>query len=65
MGKTLRPYSTAVGQENIHSLTPLFKFNEREKIIDNELLKTNKNSIDPFEYHVSNCGKYRLKVSNT
>ena len=55
MGNNLTPYSIAVGDENIYFLTPQFKFIKREKIIDNELLKTNKSSIDPFEYLVSNC----------
>ena len=25
---------------------------------DNELLKRKKSSVGPFDYHVSNCGKY-------
>ena len=57
MGNNLNPNSIAVGHENIYFLTPQFKLNEREKIKDNELLKTNKNSNDPLDYHVSNCGK--------
>ena len=52
MGKNLAPYSIAVGHENIYFLTPHFKFNKKDKIIDNELLKTKQSSVDPFDYHI-------------
>ena len=32
-----------------------------EKNNDTELLKTNKGNVDPFDYHVSNCGKYSFE----
>ena len=51
MGNNLTPYSTAAGHENVYFLTPHFKFIKREKN-NNELLKTNKTSVDPFDYHV-------------
>ena len=53
MGNFLAPYSIAVGDENFYFLTPLFKFIRRKKIEYNDLLSGN----DPFDYHVSNCGK--------
>ena len=46
MGKNLTPYSIAIGEDNIYFLTPHFIFIKREKITDNELLKTNKSSVD-------------------
>ena len=52
MGSNLTPYSVAVGHENIYFLTPHFTFIKREKVNDNEMLKTNKSSVDPFDYHV-------------
>ena len=61
MGNNLTPYSIAVGRENVYFSTPHFRFIKREKINDNELLKTNKNSIDTFDYNVSNCGKKSVK----
>ena len=61
MGSNLTPYSIAIGEENIYFLTARFKFIKREKIDDNELLKTNKGHVDPFNYHVPNCGKYSFK----
>ena len=61
MGNNLTPYSIAVGDENVYFSTPHFKFIKREKIFDKELLETNKSSVDPFDYHVSNCGKYSSK----
>ena len=43
--------------ENIYFLTPLFKFIEREKTDDNDLLETNENSVDPNDSQISQCGK--------
>ena len=63
--KSLTPYSIAKGEENNFVLAPHLKFNKREKINDNELLKTNKNSVDPFDCHVSNSGKYSFKKIRT
>ena len=57
MGNKLTPHSTAVGHEKVCFSTTHFIFIKREKFNDNELLKTNKNSVDPLDYHVSNCGK--------
>ena len=57
----LTPYSIAISEENISFLTPHFKFIKREKIIDSELLKTNKDHVDPFIYRVSNCGIHSFK----
>ena len=34
---------------------------ERKKIKDNELLKTNGCSSDPYDYHLSRCGKNLFK----
>ena len=61
MGSNLTPYSRAKGGENIYVLSPHFKFIGRKKILDNELLKTKESSVDPFDYHVSNCGKNSFK----
>ena len=49
MRNNLTPYSIAIGDEKIGFLTPHFKFIKRGKFIDNELLKTNGNSADPFD----------------
>ena len=62
MGNNRTPYSIALGHENIHFLTPSFKFIEGEKVNDNQLLKTNKGSVDPFDYQVSHRGKYSFKT---
>ena len=61
MGNNLTPFSLAVGDENIYFLTPHFKIIRRDKIDYDELLKTNENSLNPFDYHVSNCGKDSFK----
>ena len=62
MGNNLTSYSIPIGQENIHFLNPHFKFIKRQKIYDNELLKTNIGSVIPFKYHVSNCKEDSLKT---
>ena len=62
MGNNLTPYSIAIGDENICFLTPHFIIIKTEKIDDDdELLKTNKDNVDPFNYRVSICGKYFFK----
>ena len=48
-GKNLTPYSVAVGHEVVFFITRHFKFNKREKINVNELLKSIGNPVDPFE----------------
>ena len=57
MGINLTPYSIAIADENIYFLTPHFKFIRRDRIDVNKFLGTDENSVDPFDYHVSNCGK--------
>ena len=61
MGNTLTPFSLALSEENIHCLTPHIKFIKRDRIDYDKLLNTTKNSLDPFDYHISNCGKDSLK----
>ena len=61
MGNNLTPYSIAVVDENIYFLTPHFIFIRRDKINDDELLKTNENSIEPYDYHLLNCAKDSFK----
>ena len=63
MGNNLTPYSIAISEENIYFLTPHFNLIKAEKIDDNELLKTNKGNVDPFNYHFSICGKDSFKKS--
>ena len=41
MGNNLTLYNIAIGEENIQFLTPHFEFIKREKINDNEIMKTN------------------------
>ena len=50
MGNDLTPHSVAIGMENIYFLTPYFKFINKEKINDDDLLKSH-------DYHTSQCGK--------
>ena len=61
MSNNLTPKSIALGHENFYFLTLYFKIVKREKIDDNELLKTNKSSVNPIDYHFSNCRHYSFK----
>ena len=31
----------------------------------NDILKTNENSVDPYDYHISKCGKCSFKKLKT
>ena len=64
-GNNLIPCSIAIGEENIYFLTPHFKFIKRENIKKTELMETNVNFVDLFDYHVSNCEKDSFKKLRT
>ena len=51
--------------ENICFLTPHFKFIKREKIDNDELSNSSENSVDPYCYHISRCGKDSLEKLGT
>ena len=57
----LTPDSIAIGEENIYFLTPQFKFIRRDTIEYDKLLTTNEWSVDPYDYHISTCGKDSFK----
>ena len=59
MGNNSTPI--AIDGENIYFLTAHFKFIKREKINYNELLETKDCSVDPFDYHVSDCENNSLR----
>ena len=61
MGNKVTPYSIAIGDEYMYFLTPQFKFNKREMIINNEIMNTIEKSIDPYDLHVSGCKKNSFK----
>ena len=52
MGNNLTPYSIAVGDENVHFLTPHFEFVRRNKINYDDFLSRNESSVDPYDYHL-------------
>ena len=62
MGNNLTPYSIAIGEGNIYFFTQHFKFIKRNRNDESILLNTNQNSVDPFHYHVSYCGKNYFKT---
>ena len=61
MGNNLIPYSIAVGDENVYFLTPHFIFVRKNRIKYDYLLRTTENSVDPYYYHLSKCGKDSFK----
>ena len=65
MGNNLTPYSIAIGAKNTYFLTPHFELIKRDRSDYHKLLNTTKNSLDPFDYHISKCGKYFLQKLRT
>ena len=61
MGNNLTPYSNGIGSEFIYFLTLHFKFIKRERIDSDKSLNTNGGSLDPYDLHVSQCGKNSFK----
>ena len=61
MGNNMIPYSTAVGEENVYFLSPHCNYTKRVIVRDVDLLKTNGNSVDPFDYHLENHGPDRFE----
>ena len=61
MGDNMVPYSIAIGEEIIYVLSPHCKCIKRKNIRDVELLKTNGDSIDPFDYHLQKHGPDRFE----
>ena len=61
MGINSTTYSVAIGDEYIYFFTPHFKFIKIEMIINDEILNTNERSVDPYDLHVSRCGKNSFK----
>ena len=61
MGINLTPYSIAIGEENFYFLAPHFKFIKNNRIDDREILGTNENSVDTFDYHASIVKKKSFK----
>ena len=67
MGINLILYSIAVGEDNVYVLSPYYKFTKKVKIKDSELLKTDGNSVDPFDYLLEkqgpDCFEYLLEFT--
>ena len=56
MGNNMIPYAIIVGEKYTHSLYLRYKFIENVKIEEGSLSKATNNSLDPYDYHVENCG---------
>ena len=61
MGDIMVPYSIAIGEEKIYLLSPHCKCIKRAKNKYDELLKSNGNSIEPFDYHLETHGPDRFE----
>ena len=53
--------SIAIGEESINFLSPHCNCIKRAKVKDEEMLKTNGSSIDPFAYHLEKHGPDRFE----
>ena len=56
MGNNLTPYSMAIGDKNVYFLTPHFKYISK-KLIDDELINQDEDTVDLFNYLLSNYEK--------
>ena len=61
MGEDMIPYSLAIDEENLYFLSPHCKYMKRAEIKDDELLKTNGNSTNRFDYHLEKYSPDRFE----
>ena len=61
MGNNMIPYPIAVGEKFTYFLYNRWKFLENDKIEEGSLLNRTNNSLDPFDYHVEECGADSFK----
>ena len=57
MGNIMCPYGFMVGEKYTYLISNHYKFIENNKKEEGTLLNATNNSLDPFDYHLGNCGK--------
>ena len=61
MGNNMNPYAIMVGERYTYFLYHRYKFIENDKIEEGILLNATNGSLDPFDYHLENCGTDSFK----
>ena len=55
-GNNMSTYAFAIGENYTYFIYHRYKFIENNKIEEGTLLNATDDSLDPYEYHVENCG---------
>ena len=56
MGNNMIPYAIMIGERYTYFLYYRYKFIENDKIEEGTLLNATNTSLDPYDYHLENCG---------
>ena len=55
------PYAIVIGEKHTYFLDNHYKFIKNDKLEDGTLLNGTDDSLDPFDYHLWNCGANSFK----
>ena len=61
MDNNMIPYAIIIGEKYTYFISHHYKFFEKDNIEQGTLLNTINGSLDPFDYHVENCGVHSFK----
>ena len=61
MGNNMVPDAITLGEKYIYFLYNRYKFIENDKIEEGILLNATNSGLDPYDYHVEECGKDAFK----
>ena len=56
------PYTIAIGEKHTYFIYDRYKFFENDKIEEGALLNATNGNLDPFVYHLKECGKDVFKI---
>ena len=56
MGNNMIPYATVIGENYTYFIYNRYNFIENDKNEEGTFLNTKNGSLDPFDYHVEECG---------
>ena len=56
MGNNMIPYTFAVGEKYTYFKSTHYRFFENERIVEGTLLNSSTDSLDPYDYHLSENG---------
>ena len=62
MGINMCTYTFAIGENYTYFISTHYKLIENDKIVERTLLNARNFSLDPFDYHLGNCGVDSFKT---